>query len=49
MNDRVVKLVEAEILRKEGVAKLNNSTADQHLEVANALRIVLEAYKNAEQ
>lgn len=45
MNKRVIKLVEAEILRKESMAKLLVADAEQHLEVAAALQTVLEAYK----
>lgn len=44
--ERVICLVECEILRKIGLSKLcGKEEAKQHMEVANALSEVLDKYK----
>lgn len=43
---RVISLVEGEIQRKESMAKLCEALeANQHLEVAAALRTILDTYR----
>lgn len=48
--DRIIALVEAEILRQESLAMFmeNEVFASIHCEVAEALKTVLEAYKEGD-
>lgn len=45
--ERVVELVEAEILRRRAIAEINGFDKKGHLDVSDALRIVLEVYQNS--
>lgn len=47
--DRVIALVEAEILRRRAIAGINGFNEKAHLDVAEALKIVLETYKNTDE
>lgn len=43
--ERVIELVEAEIRRRRAIAEINDFDAKGHLDVSEALRIVLEVYQ----
>lgn len=45
--ERVIDLVEAEILRRRSIAEVSDFDAKAHLDVAEALRSALEVYKEA--
>lgn len=48
--NRIISLVESEILRKKEMAKLcNEAEAIQHLTVAEALRVVLTVYQKRDE